>query len=296
MRTLLLLLLLLVAVAALAVVPTAAQEQAQQQLQVEEQPVAELWEKPYSLSIQDNSFFIEEAFNQEFRVAQHITSLTRFQKPDREIGYSFTQEWPLGGAKHQLSFEIQYAGAGRFDEFGDFLLNYRYQLLDKPDGVAFAPRVSVIVPTGSELLGSGNWGVEVNLPASKRLSESFVAHVNAGLAVYPDVAKTAVFDWPPYNPEVIRRTVPEYFFGASAIYLAHPNVNFMLEWVSLYSGEIGSDAEVEFASSHVVSPGVRAALNFDNLQVVPGIAVPVRLHDGVSETGIFGYLSFEHGF
>jgi len=36
---------------------------------------SEMWDKPYSLSIQDNSFLIEEAFNQEGGgVVQHISN------------------------------------------------------------------------------------------------------------------------------------------------------------------------------------------------------------------------------
>jgi hypothetical protein len=254
----------------------------------------EMWEKPYSLSIQDNSFFIEEAFNQEFRVVQHIFSLTRFRQPERELAYSFTQEWPVGGAKHQLSYEIAYATLGSRSEFGDLQLNYRYQLLDKPDGIAFSPRLSLILPTGDELLGFGEWGFEVNLPVSKRLSESFVGHLNAGVTVYPHV-KAYYYEETFYDFTRVYRTIPDYFAGASVIYLAHPNLNVMLEWLTSYSGDTDRYGNVVFATSHILSPGLRAALNFDNLQIVPGIAVPVRLHDGISESGIFGYLSFEHG-
>ena len=260
---------------------------------------AELWEKPYALSIQDNSFFIEEAFNQEERVMQHISSLTFFRTPVREIGYNFTQEWPAGGVKHQLSFEIPYGSLDGVSGLGDLAVNYRYQLLDKPDGVAFAPRFSVIFPTGdaSRALGAGAMGFEANLPASKRLSESIVAHLNAGAALYPSVEVT-VSDFDPVDPSfrTVRRAISEYFIGGSVIYLSHPNVNLMVEWISFFSGEPDPAGEVVLAASHIISPGVRAALNFDNLQIVPGVAVPVRLHSGESDAGIFGYLSFEHGF
>ena len=49
--------------------------------------------------IQDNSFLIEEAYNQEAGVVQHISAFSR-----AEGGawlYTFTQEWPLGGIDHQ---------------------------------------------------------------------------------------------------------------------------------------------------------------------------------------------------
>ena len=44
--------------------------------------------------IQDNSFLVEEAYNQEFGVVQHISSFTRFWD-SKDWNYSFTQEWPV---------------------------------------------------------------------------------------------------------------------------------------------------------------------------------------------------------
>jgi len=43
--------------------------------------------------IQDNSFLIEEAYNQEFGVVQHTSTLTRLWNRKDWI-YTFTQEWP----------------------------------------------------------------------------------------------------------------------------------------------------------------------------------------------------------
>lgn len=45
--------------------------------------------------IQDNSFLVEEAYNQEPGVVQHISTFTRFQESKDWI-YTFTQEWPVG--------------------------------------------------------------------------------------------------------------------------------------------------------------------------------------------------------
>lgn len=44
--------------------------------------------------IQDNSFLVEEAYNQNFGVVQHISSFTRFWN-SKDWNYSFTQEWPV---------------------------------------------------------------------------------------------------------------------------------------------------------------------------------------------------------
>ena len=44
--------------------------------------------------IQDNSFLVEEAYNQEFGVVQHISGFTRFWD-SKDWAYTFTQEWPV---------------------------------------------------------------------------------------------------------------------------------------------------------------------------------------------------------
>ena len=46
--------------------------------------------------IQDNSFLVEEAYNQNFGVVQHISSFTRFFE-SKDWNYTFTQEWPVPG-------------------------------------------------------------------------------------------------------------------------------------------------------------------------------------------------------
>ncbi len=53
-------------------------------------------------AIQDNSFLIEEAYNQEAGVVQHISTFTRLRGGDWV--YTFTQEFPVASLKHQLSY------------------------------------------------------------------------------------------------------------------------------------------------------------------------------------------------
>ena len=60
---------------------------------------------PASLPIRDNSFLVEEAYNQESRVVQHIGVWSRFE-PGGEHLFSFTQEWPLAKQRHQLSYTL----------------------------------------------------------------------------------------------------------------------------------------------------------------------------------------------
>ncbi len=81
------------------------------------------------LPIQDNSFLLEDAYNQEPGVIQHISFFSR----DRDTGesvYTFTEEWPARGQAHQLSVTVQALGlkdaaADRRAGVGDTALNYR---------------------------------------------------------------------------------------------------------------------------------------------------------------------------
>src|SRR5438105_4861635 len=147
---------------------------------------------PQQPGIQDNSFLVEEAYNQEFGVVQHISSFTRFWN-SKDWVYSFTQEWPVpGDARHQLSYTLllQHTGAlsGSGAGIGDVALNYRYQLVgNSHTRLAFAPRLSVLLPTGDtrEGRGSGGVGWQTQLPVSFLVTPKLATHWNAGATVIP---------------------------------------------------------------------------------------------------------------
>ncbi|MEI9971863.1 MAG: hypothetical protein WDO73_07285 [Ignavibacteriota bacterium] len=141
--------------------------------------------------IQDNSFLIEEAYNQERGVVQHINTFSRMWN-SRDWSYAFTQEWPGRNWRHQFSYTISGVHAGRLPGtgvgLGDTAFNYRYQLIGSGDDrFAFSPRLSILFPTGSAALGRGfgGGGMQVNLPASIVLSRRFVSHWNAGSTFVP---------------------------------------------------------------------------------------------------------------
>lgn len=58
-----------------------------------------------SKKIQDNSFLLEEAYNQEAGVVQHIQSFM-YMKKSKDWVYAFTQEWPFPDETHQLSYTV----------------------------------------------------------------------------------------------------------------------------------------------------------------------------------------------
>ena len=80
--------------------------------------------------ITDNSFLVEEAFNQEAGVFQNIFGAVRDRTATGPS--TFTQEWPAPAQTHQLSYTHRRSStAARGVGFGDTLLNYRYQALRK---------------------------------------------------------------------------------------------------------------------------------------------------------------------
>ena len=138
--------------------------------------------------IQDNSFLVEESYNQEEGVVQHINLFAR-ERGTGDWVATFTQEWPVGGIRHQLSYTIP---AARLDDgarkLADVALNYRYQLVGSGETkVAIAPRFSVYLPTGSSHDGSGSGSVSLQtlVPVSWVVSPSWVVHANAGATYRP---------------------------------------------------------------------------------------------------------------
>jgi hypothetical protein len=215
--------------------------------------------------ILDNSFLVEESFNQESGVVQNIVTWTRNR--DGQWMGSFTQEWPAPDITHQFSYTIPFARVGDRRGIGDVLLNYRYQLLQERSGYpAISPRLSVILPTGRERdgLGSGVVGLQVNVSASKQFGDLYV-HANTGATWLPDV-----------------ENVPHV--AGSAIWRVSPMFHLMLE------------AFVEINETATVSPGFRRGWNFGSRQLVIGAAVPMTRAGGSTSAALLTYFSYELPF
>jgi hypothetical protein len=103
-------------------------------------PVAAMAGEPLAKGVQDNSFLIEEAYNQEPGIVQHIFNLPSFFTGNaHEVMPSFTQEWPVFSQTHQFSYTFTNNANG----LADIRLNYRLQALMEGERVpAFAPRLS----------------------------------------------------------------------------------------------------------------------------------------------------------
>jgi hypothetical protein len=215
--------------------------------------------------ILDNSFLVEESFNQEAGVFQNI--FTWVHGSDGGWAAAFTQEWPAPGVRHQLSYTIPFSSTGAATGINDTLINYRFQLREETSGgPAISPRVSVILPTGRADRGLGDdvVGLQVNLPASKQFGD-FYLHANAGWTWLPDVTST---------PNV----------AGSGIWRVAPMLNLMLEAVFLID------------ESATISPGFRRAWNFGDRQLVVGAAVPFTWQNGDTTAALLAYFSYELPF
>jgi DtxR family transcriptional regulator, Mn-dependent transcriptional regulator len=244
--------------------------------------------------IEDNSFFVEEAFNQEPGVVQTIYGGAFLQ--DSGWGVAFTQEWPAPDMRHQLSFTIPFSGVDGQDGIGDIALNYRYQLLEEgPGQPAMAPRLSLLVPSGDQSRGLGvsGWGLQVNLPVSKQFRD-FYFHGNAGFSWRPkaesDIFPSASLIRPPdvtlFSPLV----------GGSAIYRLRPMLNLMMESVFLWQDDVVAPGQSRRDLSSIVSPGLRGGWNHGDQQFIVGAAVPFVWSNDATDVGIFTYFSFEGPF
>jgi hypothetical protein len=236
-------------------------------------------------AITDNSFLIEEAFNQERGVFQNIFTWARGQ--DGAWASAFTQEWPVPAMRHQLSYTLAGAGgAGDRTHFGAVLVNYRFQAVEESArGPAFSPRLSVILPTGDRGDDSDRPGLQFNLPVSKQLGD-FYLHGNAGATWLHAV---------PSDADVISNlTSPTV--GGSVIWRARQMVNVMLESAAIFADGVRGDGSHDHETIITVSPGIRGGWNFGERQLVLGAAVPLTRQGGETTAAVLGYLSYELPF
>jgi hypothetical protein len=165
-------------------------------------------------------------------------------------------------------------------------LNYRYQAyLNDKTLTAFAPRFSLLLPTGASEFSNDTVGYQWNLPFSTALGDRWFVHANAGLTYLPDTGARYARDLLNYN------------LGASAIYCVNGRFNLMLEWIGTWTDSPNDSGGIDSVFSSVISPGVRYAFNFaSGSQLVLGIGAPIGLTRSAPALGVLFYLSFEHRF
>jgi hypothetical protein len=271
--------------------PSLPQEDPPPQAQQSPRPVTQGALMAPAAAIQDNSFLLEEAYNQEPGVIQHISAFQR-NPSTGDWFYTFTEEWPVPGQKHQFSvtvpFERIQASPDHASAFGDVFLNYRRQLVGSGDSrVAVAPRFSLILPVGDahQLRGGGALGYQFNLPASVTLGSFLVAHSNAGVTLIPGS----------HNGRGDRADAISWNLGQSLIWLVAPKFNAVFEVAYARLETVVAANRTAAMESWLLNPGIRWAIDCKNgLQVVPGVSMPMGVGPSRGQRSLFLYLSLEH--
>jgi hypothetical protein len=235
-------------------------------------------------ALEDNSFLVEEAYNQPARVVQHVFT-TEMLHGSQVFG--FGQEWPLGGPTHQLSYSLVAENDASF-ELGDAELNYRWQAMGGEGAKLFvAPRLSALVPLGDadRWGGNGGFGVEAQIPVSWQASRFVSFHANAGAAWRPSAENALGASAATLAPSV----------GVSAVIFVTPKFNLMAESVWDWERAVVADGETAGTTSHAIALGARVGIDLPSgMQIVPGAAWMPSVDD--APTRSFLYLSIEHGF
>lgn len=237
--------------------------------------------------IQDNSFMIEEAYNQEPGVVHHIATFAHHRAG--EWGSAFTQEWPLGGIRHQLSYTVPVQGAGGTG-LGDVMLHYRLQLLGSAEhALAMSPRLSALLPTGSARAGrgAGGFGIQAALPVAWNFAPRLTAVANVIGTIVPRAE----------NPAGDAATTLELGLGGSLIWSLHPRLNLLVEGIWSRGDDVIGDGRTTAGEEAWLNPGVRWSFNLaGDWQVVPGVAYTIGVGPTHGEDAVFLYFAVEHPF
>ncbi len=244
--------------------------------------------------IEDNSFLIEEAYNQEPGVLHHLATFQRCFATGEWLG-TLTEEWPVVDERHQVSLTATVqrlaTASGPATGFGDLLLNYRHQVYRAADSSVIAVgRLSAVLPTGDagRSLGGGGLGVQVNFPVSVLLGPWFTTHWNLGGT------------WVPSGSRASRGGVHTQFLAGQGLdWFPHRKLNFLVEalWTTTQFTPSAGGGAAQHVNALVVSPGFRHLVEVAReWEVVWGVALPVGVGPSSGQRSLMLYLSFEHPF
>lgn len=235
---------------------------------------------PVLARVEDNSFLLEEAYNQNPGEIQLIQRYQTFQHERPEYGVEI--EAPITDNTHQFSLAI-----GRQENLSDLEVGYRFQAINV-EGKMLTEGLRIILPTGSLRNESdhGVVGYEWLQSATVVFNEKISNHWNLGVRVYPNAESPSTSD---------DRTLTNFIGGTSLVYYYQEDLNFLLEGLFESEEMIDDRGEIESEVRFTLNPGVRFAWNIDwqKSQIVPGIAFPVVFNDEKTNPGVFFYFSWE---
>jgi len=234
-------------------------------------------------AITDNAFLIEEAFNQEAGVVQTIFQVS--SKRDGVWSGNVTQEWPLAGMPHQISYTLPFSGGSINTAFDSVIVNYRYQAIEEGSRrPAFTPRFSVIMNTRRDDAAEAV-DLQINMPFSKQVGDFYV-HWSAGLTWGVDVPR----------PGVGAGTLTSPQLAGSIVYRLRPMFHLMFENVLDYDGSFSGSGTVHDAS-YTYAPGFRWGWDVGEQQLVVGAAATFEVFkEEATRSAALLYFSYELPF
>lgn len=186
--------------------------------------------------LQSNALLVETAYHQDEGELQHSFSFARGNRGN--WSFNFTEEIPLGGEKHQLSFSLPAQmvrdGADGIRGFGDTKFEYSYFLYGSNSSrITIAPGFGLTIPTGNSRkeLGAGASGVSFKIPVSVMLSKRCASNSTF----------ETTFTKSARNHEGERAYVTDFEIGQSIVWFAKPNLNFLIEAVWERNQEVIGD-------------------------------------------------------
>lgn len=243
--------------------------------------------------LRDNSFFLEEASTQEPDLVQSILIITRWRDdPGGRWAALFVQDWPLGSERHQITINIPFTWEddGRQNGFDDIFLDYRYQALFETATVpAFAPRITLILPTADERdeKGRGRLGLDLGLPFSKAIGDLYL-NLNLG--------STSRFNVKSPGEEGVGEHLWTPYLGGSVIWGVRRWFNLILETFAEFEESTTSPGRTDRDTRWILSPGFRTGWQHGERVLVLGAAVPFGLTSAAEEIGFLAYFSLELPF
>lgn len=241
--------------------------------------------------IRDNSFLVEEAFNQEPGEMQHIFNFI-FGLHNEDIEAAHTTEFSL------YRKQLQGAVSGSFSNDQVTLsesvvgLHLRYQFLDDPS-FASAFRLAGL----TDLSIKDEFEFQSNLSMSIPIALRWIVHANVGLT-YVDFGNASIVD--AFGSGNYRRSDYQWNHtaGGSAIYALDQNFHLMIEYVFNRSIDYSSGYSTSrfTTDTGIINPGFRYAINLiSGSQWVIGAGVPIGvMESNRDDRQLFIYLSFEH--
>lgn len=236
--------------------------------------------------VEDNSFLVEESYNQEPGVVQFINVWQKNVK-GQDWTYTFINEIPVMGQQNQFSYELPVTHLAAVDDtkLSDVKLNYRREFI-RADKFVTTGRLSTSTSSGDykKGFGRGAFGYEAALMVSVVVNDKWVQHWNVGYGIAPD-AKNQTGD---------KADNSKYFWAVSNVYLVTDKFNVMLEMTGSVEQETAGRDYAPWSQSNIINPSLRYAVDISDWQLVPGLAFPINVGDQAGQENQFlAYLSIE---